>query len=146
MLQVYIKTRKNEIIEINPKLKVPRTYKRFAALIAQLLEKLKVRAQNTSETLLKVVKGPITDYFPPNSLIIGTSTKGRMVKANEFIEKITTDRNEPIVLVVGAVSKGNPGQENDYVNDCICISRYPLSASNCLFKIVEGFEQVWKVE
>lgn len=95
---------------------------------------------------MKVVKGPITEYFPPNSLKIGTSTKGRMVKINEFCEKLCENRNEPIVFVVGAVSKGNPGMENDYVNDCICLSRYPLSASNCLFKMVEGFEQAWKVE
>ena len=58
---------------------------------------------------MKVVKGPITDYFPPNSLRIGTSTKARLVKLSEYIPKITADKNETIVFVIGAVSKGNPG-------------------------------------
>lgn len=38
-------------------------------------------------------------------------------------------QNEPIVFVVGAVAKGNPGMEVDYTNDAICFSKYPLSAA-----------------
>lgn len=71
---------------------------------------MKVRAQNSSTTLMKVVKGPITDYFPPNSLRIGTSTKARLVKLSEYVPKITENKNETVVFVVGAVSKGNPGK------------------------------------
>jgi rRNA small subunit pseudouridine methyltransferase Nep1 len=36
--------------------------------MAQVLEKLKVRAVNSSKTLIKVVKNPVTDHFPPDSL------------------------------------------------------------------------------
>jgi len=41
-----------------------------------LLVKLKIRAQESSEMLMKVVKNPITNHLPPNALKIGTSTKG----------------------------------------------------------------------
>lgn len=58
----------------------------------------------------------------------------------------------PIVIVVGAVSKGQPctpvitsGMELDYLNDCICISRYPLSAALCVSKIINEFEVAWDI-
>ena len=44
--------------------KIPRTEKKFYALMAQVIEKLKVRAVNSSKTLLKVIKNPITDHIP----------------------------------------------------------------------------------
>ena len=40
-------------------------------MIAQLLTKLKIRATQTSETLLKIIKNPITNYFPSPCLKIG---------------------------------------------------------------------------
>ena len=43
-LQVYITTTTNQVIKVNPVTRIPRTFKRFAALMAQLLQKLTVRA------------------------------------------------------------------------------------------------------
>lgn len=43
-LQVYITTASNQVIKINPATRIPRTYKRFAALFAQLLKRLSIRA------------------------------------------------------------------------------------------------------
>lgn len=43
-LEVYVTTASNQVIKINPATRIPRTYKRFAALIAQLLKKLTIRA------------------------------------------------------------------------------------------------------
>jgi rRNA small subunit pseudouridine methyltransferase Nep1 len=91
------------------------------------LDKLKVRAVNASKTLMKVIKNPVTDYLPLNCLKIGTSCKARLVDVDEFIKKI--EKNGEIVFVVGAVSKGNPGQENDIVQESVSISKYALSAS-----------------
>ena len=44
------------------------------------MKNLKIRAVNTSTTLLKVIKNPITDHIPVNTLIIGTSTKAKLIK------------------------------------------------------------------
>jgi rRNA small subunit pseudouridine methyltransferase Nep1 len=44
-LEVYITTSTNQVIRINPATRIPRTFKRFAALMAQLLQKLTVRAE-----------------------------------------------------------------------------------------------------
>ena len=40
-LQVYVHTAKNVLIEINSNIRIPRTYKRFAGLMVQLLHKEK---------------------------------------------------------------------------------------------------------
>ena len=63
-MQVYIHTEKNVLIEVSPHIRIPRTYKRFAGLMVQLLHKLKIRAVNGPETLLKVVKNPVEAHLP----------------------------------------------------------------------------------
>jgi rRNA pseudouridine-1189 N-methylase Emg1 (Nep1/Mra1 family) len=56
-LQVFIHTQRDILIEVNPQVRIPRTYKRFAGLMVQLLQKLSVRAASSSQTkLLKVIK------------------------------------------------------------------------------------------
>jgi len=44
-MKVYVRTARNVLIEINPKCRIPRTFKRFAGLMVQLLHKLKVRGE-----------------------------------------------------------------------------------------------------
>jgi len=41
------------------------------------------------------------------------STKGKLVHANKFIKELNTDK--PIVFVAGAVAKGNPTMDVDYI-------------------------------
>lgn len=36
--------------------------------------------------------------------------------------------------------------EAEYIHECIKISNYSLSASNCLYKIINYFEEKLKVE
>ena len=61
---VYVHTQKNVLIKVSPQTRIPRTFKRFCGLMVQLLQKLSIRAANGPEKLLKVVKGPVTKYFP----------------------------------------------------------------------------------
>jgi rRNA small subunit pseudouridine methyltransferase Nep1 len=68
LLQVYIHTAKGVLIEVNPHVRIPRTFKRFSGLMVQLLHKLSIRGVNGPEKLLKVIKNPITDHLPPNTI------------------------------------------------------------------------------
>ena len=61
---VFVHTQKNVLIRISPHTRIPRTFKRFCGLMVQLLQKLSIRASNGPEKLFKVVKGPVTKYFP----------------------------------------------------------------------------------
>lgn len=51
---VYVHTARNVLIEVNPQVRLPRTFKRFCGLMVQLLQKLSIRASNGSSKLLKV--------------------------------------------------------------------------------------------
>lgn len=106
LLQVYIHTAKNVLIEVNPHVRIPRTFKRFSGLmgksrlipqkkkqlprlrssnltchivgsLVQLLHKLSIRSVNGSEKLLRVIKNPVTDYLPTKCLKLGTEPSSR---------------------------------------------------------------------
>jgi rRNA small subunit pseudouridine methyltransferase Nep1 len=44
MLKVYITTIDNHVIELHPKTGIPRTFRKFAELMVQLMKKLRIRA------------------------------------------------------------------------------------------------------
>ena len=141
LLQVYIRTKENILIELNPKLKIPKTIKRFCALMGQLLIKYRIRALNSSELLLKVIKNPIINHLPLGCPIISTNEKSRIVKLDEFVKSLS--KGGSIAFVVGAMSKGD--LNIDYSNDSISISQYPLSAGIVCSKICTAFEKAWDI-
>lgn len=142
LLQVYIRTKNNILIEVNPKCRIPRTFKRFLGLMSVLLRKYKIRAKESSEVLLKVIKNPITDHLPPNPIIIELNEKSRLVDRDLFARNCTKEYNT-IVFIVGAISKGDV--EVDYANDSISISSYALSAGQVCSKICDSFEKAWNI-
>ncbi|CAB4061532.1 EMG1 [Lepeophtheirus salmonis] len=142
LLQVYIQTAKNVLIEINPQTRIPRTFKRFSGLMVQLLHKFSVRASDSGGLkLLKVIKkNPITDHLPPGIRKICMSFSSKeVVKPADIIPK----NPEPICVVIGAIAKGaiNP----DYTDQDLRIGNYPLSAALTCTKITSAFEEAWGV-
>lgn len=55
MQGLYVHTHKNVLIQVNPQVRLPRTFKRFCGLMVQLLQKLSIRATNGPDKLLKVM-------------------------------------------------------------------------------------------
>lgn len=39
----------------------------------------------SSETLLKIIKNPITDHLPPEAIKVGTSTKAELVNLKNYL-------------------------------------------------------------
>lgn len=119
-LQVLIRTNNGVLIEISPHMRIPRTYKRFAGLFAQLLTKFKIRAQGSQNVLMKVIKNKFDKILPINIRKIGTSSQAKLVDVQEYVDNLEEmDSKKPIVFVVGAVSTGNPGMEFEGLDDCI---------------------------
>ena len=140
MLQVFIRTKENVLIEISPKTKIPRTIKRFCGLMGQLLQKYRIRALNSSEVLLKVIKNPITQYIPFGCPIISTNEKSKTVKLEEYIDNLKSNN---VAFVVGAISKGDVNI--DYMTDTISISSFPLTAGIVCSKICTAAEKCWDI-
>ena len=139
LLQVYIHTAKNVLIEINPQTRIPRTFDRFCGLMVHLLHRLSIRGTNAPVKLLKVIKSPVTDHLPPGCRIIGTSfsTEG-IVDPRDLVP---TD--DPIAFVVGAMAHG--AITADYTEKCVSISNYPLSAALTCTKVCSAFEEKWGI-
>jgi rRNA small subunit pseudouridine methyltransferase Nep1 len=93
---------------------------------------------------MKVIKNPVTDYLPIGVKILGTSSKAKLVNVNEYVKTLGVEK-KPLVFVIGAVSIGNPAMEVDYINECLCISSYSLSAACVCSKVCFAMEELWKV-
>jgi rRNA small subunit pseudouridine methyltransferase Nep1 len=102
--------------------------------------KLKIRAAETSELLLKVIKNPVIEHLPMGAPIITCSEKSRLVDMDEYCNSLG---NKTPVFIVGAISKGDV--VIDYAEDSISVSSYPLSAAVVCSKLCNSFEKVWDV-
>lgn len=140
LLQVYVRTANNVLIEINPATRIPRTFKRFAGLMVQLLHKYSITASDSSLKLMKVIKNPITDHLPAGCRKILMSYSADGIKRPS---QLVPESEEPICIVVGAIAKG--AIETDYTEENVSISNYPLSGAAVCSKLCDAFEQAWGV-
>jgi rRNA small subunit pseudouridine methyltransferase Nep1 len=161
LLRVFIHTRDNVLIDIHPQTRIPRTYDRFAGLFVQLLDKQKIRASNSSLTLLKLVRNPVTDHLPVGTRVFGTSVRADYVHARELVPTATSALFSPapaaasssapgsalltqqLAIVIGAMAHGS--LKVDYIEKTFSISRYPLSAALACSKICTAFEDAWSI-
>uniref|UniRef100_A0A0C9S2X7 TSA: Wollemia nobilis Ref_Wollemi_Transcript_16661_1119 transcribed RNA sequence n=1 Tax=Wollemia nobilis TaxID=56998 RepID=A0A0C9S2X7_9CONI len=139
---LYVQTQKNVLIEVNPHVRLPRTFKRFCGLMVQLLQKLSIRATNGPDKLLRVIKNPVTKHLPSEARRIGLShSASKVVWLHDYVAAVND--KIPLVFMVGAMAHGKI--EADYVDDFISISEYPLSAACCIGRICNAVEQKWKI-
>ncbi|KAK9461265.1 Alpha/beta knot methyltransferase [Lipomyces oligophaga] len=142
-LQVYILTAKGVLIEINPSVRIPRTFKRFSGLMVQLLHKLSIRSVNSQEKLLKVIKNPITDHLPTKCRKITLSADAPVQRVQDYVTTLESD--ESICVFVGAMAHGADDFADEYVDEKIGVSQYSLSASVACSKFCHGCEDAWGI-
>ncbi|KAF9563348.1 Nep1-domain-containing protein [Agrocybe pediades] len=162
LLQVYIHTARGVLIEVNPHVRIPRTFKRFSGLMVQLLHKLSIRGVNGPEKLLKVVKArlnalclilglyvdslvqnPITDHLPPNTIKLTLSGDAPIQRLSKYLPTLPTTHN--IAVFVGAMARGKDDFADAWVDEKIGISEYPLSASVACGKFCCALEELWDI-
>ncbi|EOO02577.1 putative nucleolar essential protein 1 protein [Phaeoacremonium minimum UCRPA7] len=142
-LQIYIHTAKGVLIEVSPSVRIPRTFKRFAGLMVQLLHRLSIRSTNSQEKLLRVIQNPITDHLPPKCRKVTLSFDAPVVRVREYVDTLDTD--ESICVFVGAMAKGPDNFADGYVDEKISISNYSLSASVACSKFCHAAEDAWDI-
>lgn len=134
------------LIQVNPAVRLPRTFKRFCGLFVQLLHKLSIRAANGPDKLLRVVKGPVERHLPPGAPRVALSRVAPdSVSLKTFAAGLVGDAAPPAppVFVVGAQAHGQAVAP--YVDRWISISQYPLSAACVLSRITGAIEDVWGI-
>jgi len=149
-LKVFIQTKRRVLIDVNPSLRIPRTYKRFAGLMVQLLHKMKIKAGTESTTLLKVIKNPVSQYLPAGTRCYGFSCEGQLYSPVTFARAVLPDepssRQPPTCFVVGAMSTGHVQlQDHPYMEKMVSISEYPLSGAAAISRLVAGIEHHWGI-
>ncbi|KAI0558112.1 tRNA (guanine-N1-)-methyltransferase [Gracilaria domingensis] len=166
-LKIYIRTAKNVLIDVHPETRIPRTMKRFSGLMAELLEKLKVRGTSGSTPLLKVIRNPIVSHLPVGTRkIVCTYNTENVVDVREHANAIAdmvlptkegqvhTKNNADfnmaehgeevnVLYVVGAMAHGKVVE--DWADEYICISEYPLSAANVCGRITYAYENLFGI-
>jgi rRNA small subunit pseudouridine methyltransferase Nep1 len=150
MLRIYIKSEQNVLIEVNPSIRIPRTYKRFAGLMVQLLHKLKIKAGTESTTLLKVIKNPFQQYLPAGTHTYGIECEGTLYSpvsmAQDLLPATPDEGVPPVCFIVGAMSTGNVTiEDHPYIEKMLSISSYPLSGASALSRITAGIEHHWNI-
>ncbi|KAJ7446891.1 Alpha/beta knot methyltransferase [Mycena galericulata] len=143
LLQVYIHTAKGVLIEVNPHVRIPRTFKRFSGLMVQLLHKLSIRGVNGPEKLLKVVKNPVTDHLPPNTIKLTLSCDAKTQRLSSYLP--TLPQTHSIAVFVGAMARGRDDFADAFVDEKISISEYALSASVACGKFCCALEELWDI-
>ena len=137
-LKVYMRTRQNVLIEFHESVRIPRTYKRFAGLMVQLLHKLKVRAADGRETLLKVIKNPIQRHLPPDCVCYGFSVQGDRYTPGAFAATLP---DKPVCFVIGAMAAGHVDRDDfEAMVDYVSLSEYPLSGATAINRLLGAIE------
>lgn len=151
LLKIYIHTQKNVLIDVHPSIRIPRTYKRFAGLMVQLLHKMKIKAGSESTTLLKIIKNPFSQYLPAGTHCYGMSCQGQLYSPVSLAQSLLPDdveqaRKVPVCFVVGAMATGHiTVEDHPYIQKMFSISEYPLSGASALSRIMSGVEHFWGI-
>lgn len=150
LLKIYIQTQKKVLIDVNPSIRIPRTYKRFAGLFVQLLHKMKIKSSTESSTLLKVIKNPFSQYLPAGTSVYGMSCQGKLYSpislAQSLLPADVDSSSPPVCFVVGAMSTGHVTiNDHPYIHSMFSISEYPLSGAAALSRIMGGAEHYWGI-
>ncbi|KDQ65146.1 hypothetical protein JAAARDRAFT_146545 [Jaapia argillacea MUCL 33604] len=143
LLQIYIHTAKGVLIEVNPHVRIPRTFKRFSGLMVQLLHKLSIRGVNGPEKLLKVIKNPVSDHLPPNTVKLTLSGDAPIVRLSKFLPALPETHS--IAIFVGAMARGKDDFADGMIDQKISVSNYPLSASVACGKFCCALEEMWDI-
>jgi rRNA small subunit pseudouridine methyltransferase Nep1 len=144
LMQIFVHTARNVLIEVSPHTRIPRTFKRFAGVMVQLLRELKVvAADNSHDVLMRVVKNPIEAHLPPGARRVASSSHATDLKQLDDLVAELSPADEPVVFVIGAFAKGD--FEPAYVDTRVSFSQYPLSAALACAKVSSAFEKQWGV-
>lgn len=144
-LRVYVHTQRNVLIEVHPRIRLPRTFKRFCGLMAHLLHKLKVRAtSDSSAPLLRVIANPVASHLPVGSRkVLLTYNCERLRDVRQVAAEDVADEGESVVFVVGAMAHGKVACE--WTEEEMSLSRYPCSAAVICGRVCNAFEGKWDV-
>jgi rRNA small subunit pseudouridine methyltransferase Nep1 len=104
-LRVFVHTRNNDVIAVNPETRLPPHYPRFVGLIESLYEQRVVPSKENP--LLELRQGiqldTLVNAFKPDA-VVAMATDGEAIS---LAEKISSLKAERVAVIIGGFSKGD---------------------------------------
>lgn len=151
-LQIYIRTKSKVLIQVHPQCRIPRTMNRFSGLMVQLLQNMKIKSAESKEVLLKVIKNPFSQYLPTGTHVYGFTSKGKLFSpaamVNRYVQSGSSfgEETPPVCFIIGAMATGAVQiEDHPYIEEMLCISKFPLSGAAAISRIMGAIEQKWGI-
>ncbi len=114
LLKIYVHTRHNKVIYIDPNVRLPRNYDRFIGLFEQLFKEGKV-PPNATKPLLEIKDKGVDDLIKEINpdIILVFSEKGEQIDLSRFFKE---NKDKHILVIVGGFPHG------DYLSDVYSIA------------------------
>eukprot|EP00871_Galdieria_phlegrea_P001487 jgi/Galph1/2339/GphlegSOOS_G1015.1 len=145
-LELFIHTTDNKLIRVDPQTRFPRTFKRFCGLFeyqVQLLQEFKIYANGMEKPLLQLIRNPIADHLPEACWkTVCTYNCDHLMNIQQYAKE-TLSKNIPMLYVVGTMAHGKVVEE--WADEELKISSYPLSASSVCHRICAAYENLYEI-
>lgn len=127
LLRVFVHTRQDYVISIDPKTKLPRNYTRFCGLMEQLFEEGKVPPRG--KPLMTLWKGGLKEvvgHLKPSRTVFLTE-KGRKGRLENLAKKVAEE--ERPLIIIGGFQRGEFGREElELADEKVSVYKEPLDA------------------
>ena len=135
LLRVYVHTRNDEVIRIDPSTRLPRSYHRFVGLMEELFKTGAVPSDKPLLTLEKKTLPELLQELEGRKLVF--SEKGMKKRWSELFPKDTS-----LTAIVGAFPRGDFHLDWSKIPcELVCIDPEPLSADTVVSRIIFTYEQ-----
>ncbi|MHA1300065.1 MAG: 16S rRNA methyltransferase [Candidatus Helarchaeota archaeon] len=138
LLNVFIHTRQDKVIKLNPKIRIPKNYNRFVGLIEQLFKKHQVPPQK--EALMTIqdltLKDLISELNPDEVILFHED--GENVVLNNFFKHRTAEQH--LIILIGGFPHGSFSKNTEICADVkISIDPEPLETITIISEAIYSY-------
>ncbi|MEM2300191.1 MAG: hypothetical protein QXU01_01215 [Candidatus Hadarchaeales archaeon] len=139
LLRVYVHTRQDKIITVDPTVNLPRMYNRFEGLMEQLFLTGRVPPEHPLLILENGSLRSLLNEFRSEHKIVMTE-KGRRKKISEVFKDF--EKSEDVCVIVGGFPHGDFLTNIESLNaELVSIYEKPLTAPTVVSRVITAFEQ-----
>jgi len=138
-LRVLVHTQDDQVITINPRIRLPKNYVRFVGLMEQLL--VQKRVPETGEMLMQVEKSNLRQIVRSAAAekVLGFSTQGKPMLMRDVAKQSSGSENA--LVFIGGFPRGHFREETRrLLNAIYCVDRESLDAWVVAGRFVYDFE------
>lgn len=143
-MRVFVHTRNNDVIAVNPETRLPPHYPRFVGLIESLYEQRVVPSKENP--LLELRQGvpleTLVNALKPDTVVVMTPSG----EESSLVEKFASIKGERVVVIIGGFSKGDFRSDMSKLNPVtISLGKRLLKVWTVTSKVLCGVEQASKM-